>query len=127
MMSVHGKDIMHHICEIVDQLVTREVTEQALCVLVNISNSAEGKTVFMRDEALIKRLIQFMETGDVQLQCAAVTCVTNLAWSREEGATGRQLKLEEIGVKYALQRIRKTQHSSLLERVKVALEQFDET
>ena len=69
MMSVHGTDIMHHVCEIMNELTTHEVTEQALCVLVNIANSREGKCALMRDEALIKRLVQFM----VQLSVSVLT------------------------------------------------------
>ncbi|XP_062509574.1 armadillo repeat-containing protein 8-like [Corticium candelabrum] len=124
-MSIHGEDILHHIREIIEESIGLDVTEQALCVLVNIASSKEGRNMMMRNENLIKHLSHFINTDSVQLQSAAVICVLNLALSSEEGATERQVKLEESGVKYALQRASKTQDTCLMDRVKVALEQFD--
>ena len=59
-MSIHGEDILHHIREIIEESIGLDVTEQALCVLVNIASSKEGRNMMMRNENLIKHLSHFI-------------------------------------------------------------------
>ena len=89
---------------------------QALCVIANIANGSSAKEFVMRDESLLKRLMQYMMNDSVKLQMAATYCVSNLVWSTEDGAVGRQQKLRDLGVQKLLQSLLTTSDVNLFER-----------
>lgn len=89
---------------------------QALCVIANIANGSTAKEFVMRDESLLKRLMQYMMNDSVKLQMAATYCVSNLVWSTEEGAVERQQKLRDLGVQKLLQSLLTTSDVNLFER-----------
>ena len=70
----------------------------------------------MRDESLLKRLMQYMMNDSVKLQMAATYCVSNLVWSTEDGAVERQQKLRDLGVQKLLQSLLTTSDVNLFER-----------
>ena len=51
-----------------------------------------------------------------KLQIAATFCVSNLIWTRDEGAIGRQNKLKEMGVLKILQQLLSTNDPILFEK-----------
>lgn len=89
---------------------------QALCVIANIANGSTAKEFVMKDETLLKRLMQYMMNDSVKLQMAATYCVSNLVWSKEEGAVERQQKLRDLGVQKLLQSLLTTTDVNLFER-----------
>ncbi|XP_044183819.1 armadillo repeat-containing protein 8-like isoform X2 [Acropora millepora] len=124
-MLIHGSRVMESVKPILDgETRTEDVKEQALCVIANIANGSSAKEFVMRDESLLKRLMQYMMNDSVKLQMAATYCVSNLVWSTEDGAVGRQQKLRDLGVQKLLQSLLTTSDVNLFERVKTALQQF---
>lgn len=124
-MQIHGSRVMESVKPILDSEARPEdVKEQALCVIANIANGSSAKEFVMRDESLLKRLMQYMMNDSVKLQMAATYCVSNLVWSTEEAAVERQQKLRDLGVQKLLQSLLTTSDVNLFERVKTALQQF---
>lgn len=85
-------------------------------MIANIANGSSAKEFVMRDESLLKRLMQYMMNDSVKLQMAATYCVSNLVWSTEDGAVGRQQKLRDLGVQKLLQSLLTTPDVNLFER-----------
>ena len=85
-------------------------------MIANIANGSSAKEFVMRDESLLKRLMQYMMNDSVKLQMAATYCVSNLVWSTEDGAVGRQQKLRDLGVQKLLQSLLTTSDVNLFER-----------
>lgn len=124
-MLLQGSRVMESVKPILDsETRTEDVKEQALCVIANIANGSTAKEFVMKDETLLKRLMQYMMNDSVKLQMAATYCVSNLVWSKEEGAVERQQKLRDLGVQKLLQSLLTTTDVNLFERVKTALQQF---
>lgn len=102
-----------------------DVKEQALCILMNIADGATAKEFIMSNEDILKKLTSYLLNSNVNLQTAAITCINNLIWSEEEGALARQERLKELSVPKILQQLLSTADSNLFDRVKTALQHFN--
>ena len=124
-MNQHGKQIMSAIILILEGEHTCEVKEQALCILGNIADGDTAKEYIMSNEDILKKLTSYMLNSNVNLQTAATFCINNLILIDEEGASIRQERLKELSVPKILQQLLSTPHSTLFDRVKTALQQFN--
>lgn len=124
-MNLHGKEIMQAVILILEGDHSPEVKEQALCILANIADGDSAKDFIMSNEDVLKKLESYMMHSNVKLQIAAVFCICNLVWSEEEGAQERQEKLKDMGVQKLLQQLLTTNDTTLFDRVKTALQQFN--
>ena len=88
---------------------------QALCILGNIANGRTAKDYLMSDEVL-KRLKYYITQVNVKLKMAAIYCVSNLAWSTDEGATERQTVFRDMGMQKLLQDLSTTADPLLFDR-----------
>lgn len=124
-MSLHGKQVMHAIVLILEGDHSHEVKEQALCILANIADGDSAKEFIMTSEDVLKKLTSYMMHSNIKLQIAATFCISNLVWSEEDGASNRQDRLREMGVQRLLQQLLTTNDTTLFDRVKTALQQFN--
>jgi len=100
------------------------VKEQALCILTNIAVGKTSKDFIMGNDDLVGKIVSYLANSNVCLQIAASLCITNLVRGSEEGATGRQQKLREMGVDKLLQSLLSSTDSDLNDVVKSALQHF---
>ncbi|XP_054166382.1 armadillo repeat-containing protein 8-like isoform X2 [Oppia nitens] len=124
-MSLHGKQVMQAVILILEGDHQSDVKEQALCILANIADGDTAKEFIMSNEDMLKKLTSYMMHSNVKLQIAATFCISNLIWSEEEGANHRQDRLKEMGVHKLLQQLLTTNDTTLFDRVKTALQQFN--
>ncbi|XP_028409073.1 armadillo repeat-containing protein 8-like [Dendronephthya gigantea] len=125
-MALHGSDVMRSLQPIIDDNSSQicEVKEQALCILGNIANGRTAKDYLMSDDGLLKRLKHYITQDNVKLKMAAIYCISNLAWSTDEGASERQTVFRDLGILKLLQDLSTTADPLLFDRVKTALQQF---
>lgn len=133
-MQQHGKQIMQAVILILEGEHSWEVKEQALCILVNIADGNKAKEFIMSNEDVLNKLISYLLNSNVNLQKSAVFCIINLVWHENENSAIRQEKLIELSVPKILQQllqqtqvsqISSSQHASLYEKVKTALQEFN--
>lgn len=124
-MGMHGKQVMQAVILILEGDHNAEVKEQALCILANIADGDAAKDFIMTNEDVLKKLTSYMMHSNVKLQIAATFCISNLIWSEEEGANIRQERLKEMGVQKLMQQLLTTNDTTLFDRVKTALQQFN--
>lgn len=89
---------------------------QVLCIIGNIANGQSSKDYIMSDEGLLKKLKYYIGQDNVKLKMAAIYCISNLAWSSEEGAQERQTILTNIGIRRLLQELLATSDTLLSDR-----------
>ncbi|KAL4217467.1 Armadillo repeat-containing protein 8 [Mactra antiquata] len=123
-MNVYGNQIMQAVIFILEGDHPTQVKEQTLCILANVAGGDQAKEYIMGNEDVLKKLMNYMNLRNVNLQIAATICISNLIWNEEEGAYGRQTKLREMGVQNILQKLLNTEETVLFEKVKTALQQF---
>ena len=70
----------------------------------------------MTDEGLLKKLKHYMMQDNVKLKMASIYCISNLAWSADEGSQGRQAVLRDLGIHKLLQELSTTPDSALFDR-----------
>lgn len=124
LMSTHGTKVMQAIIMILEGDYSNLIKEQALCILSNIADGNNSKEYIMGNEDLLRKINSFMTHNCLQLQIAAVFCVSNLVWSTDDGANERQTKLKEMGVQRILRKLLESTDAVLLDKVKNSLQQF---
>ncbi|XP_064646417.1 armadillo repeat-containing protein 8-like isoform X2 [Lineus longissimus] len=124
-MNMHGSQIIQAVILILEGDHPVEVKEQILCILANVADGDSAKDFIMSNEDVLKKLMNYMIHANVKLQTAATFCVSNLIWNEEEGAMERQAKLREMGVQKLLQQLLSTNDTTLFDKVKTALQQFN--
>ena len=89
---------------------------QALCILGNIANGRTAKDYLMSDDGVLKRLKFYITQDNVKLKMAAIYCISNLAWSTDEGAPERQTVFRDMGIQKLLQDLSTTADPLLFDR-----------
>ncbi|GAB6019062.1 Armadillo repeat-containing protein 8 [Chamberlinius hualienensis] len=125
LMGLHGKQIMQAVVLILEGEYVPEVKEQALCILANVADGETAKNFIMTNEDVLKKLVTYMMHSNINLQSAATFCISNLVWKTDEGASERQMKLRELGVQKILQQMLTTTDTTLFDKVKTAMHQFN--
>uniref|UniRef100_S4RWT3 Armadillo repeat-containing protein 8 n=1 Tax=Petromyzon marinus TaxID=7757 RepID=S4RWT3_PETMA len=84
-MNSYGTHIMQAVTLILDGEHNSDITEQTLCILANIADGTVAKECIMSHSDILQKIKHYMSHANVKLQIAATFCVSNLAWSEEEG------------------------------------------
>lgn len=124
-MSNHGELIMRSLIRVFEKSTSTRINEQALCVLTNIADGTEGKTLIMGNRTILNylaRILSDADAGDVRL--AAICCITNLAHKDQEGFQSRQIELRQYGIQDRLKTLLNTDDQILSDRVRTAYNQF---
>ncbi|KAI1292336.1 Armadillo repeat-containing protein 8 [Halotydeus destructor] len=125
-MTLHGRELMDVLIVILDgSEQPADIKEQTLCIFASIANGESAREFIMQRDDILKRLIDFMLDENAKLQTAAVYCITCLIWSEEDDAQDRQHRLKEFGVHKLLQQLLGTTDTNLFDKVKTALQQFN--
>ncbi|KAK7580633.1 hypothetical protein V9T40_001262 [Parthenolecanium corni] len=125
-MNLHGNEIMRAVMMILDANHSSDVKEQALCILANIADGDTAKEFIMSNDDVLRKLQEYMTVNNIKLQVATIFCISNLVWKEESGSTERQAKLKELGVVAVLQQLYVTTNTTLFDKVKTAMTQFNE-
>lgn len=124
-MSTCGTKIIQAIVMILEsEYYNVNIKEQALCILSNVADGQTSKEFIMNNEDLLRKINSFMTHNSVELQLAAVFCISNLVWSSDDGAIDRQAKLKEMGAQKILQKLLQSVDPILFDKVKTTLQQF---
>ena len=75
----------------------------------------------MSDDGLLKRLKYYITQDNVKLKMAAIYCISNLAWSTDEGAPERQTVFRNMGIQKLLQDLSTTADPLLFDRLVFSL------
>jgi hypothetical protein len=78
----------------------------------------------MSNEDVLRKILHYLVQNSTTLQIAAVLCVYNLIRKNDEGYADRQNRLKDMGLYTTLQQLHSTTNADLLERVKMAFQQF---
>lgn len=70
----------------------------------------------MSDDGLLRRLKHYISQDNVKLKMAAIYCISNLAWSTDEGASERQTVFRDLGILKLLQDLSTTADPLLFDR-----------
>jgi hypothetical protein len=70
----------------------------------------------MSDEGVLKKLKYYITQVNVKLKMAAIYCISNLAWSTDEGAQERQNVFRDMGIQKLLQDLSTTADPLLFDR-----------
>ncbi|XP_061419480.1 armadillo repeat-containing protein 8 [Lethenteron reissneri] len=123
-MNSYGTHIMQAVTLILDGEHNSDITEQTLCILANIADGTVAKECIMSHSDILQKIKHYMSHANVKLQIAATFCVSNLAWSEEEGFFERQERLRSLGFLEVLQRLAQAPDVALADKVKMTLQHF---
>uniref|UniRef100_A0A6G1SPC3 Armadillo repeat-containing protein 8 n=1 Tax=Aceria tosichella TaxID=561515 RepID=A0A6G1SPC3_9ACAR len=124
-MNNHGEPIIQSLLRLLNRPCSRMVKEQAICVLTNIADGNEAKSMIMNNVAILRYLATTIcdeEAGDLRL--AAICCITNLAHKDQEGSQSRQNEMKSLGIQDKLKSMLNTMDPILSDRVRTAYNQF---
>lgn len=126
LMKVHGEQIITAITPLVlAENIEEKLKEQVLCLLSHIANGCYAKELLLAEDLILAKVIAYITDESEQLQIASVFCVTNLMRNDDSYAADWEVKLRELGTEKQLSILLTTSNTNLLERVKVALQQFN--
>ncbi|XP_018026085.1 armadillo repeat-containing protein 8, partial [Hyalella azteca] len=123
-MRTNSNAVLQIVIWLLEGDLTPDVKEQALCVLANIANGEQSKEVLIGNDDILKKLFNYMRLQTPALQMAATMCVGNLADTADPNPLDRQLRLREARIEKALEGLLSTNHASLFDKVKYALDMF---
>ncbi|XP_076822105.1 armadillo repeat-containing protein 8-like isoform X2 [Clavelina lepadiformis] len=108
--------------------VSSSIYTHTLCVLGCVA-AGDGVTTVRKflyeNEHFLKKLIFFMEHPDLELQIAAVQCISTLCQNEDDEVIIRREKMKELGAVEALHKLNvNCATASLCDRVKLALMLF---
>eukprot|EP00794_Sanderia_malayensis_P017631 gene17631-19385_t len=116
-IEIGRHQIMSLIASFVDsESISKDIKEQAICVLCSISNSKVGKDFMMQDDKLLSKIIECHMADDSRIQLASVSCILILSNNSEDGAMERQTKLRSLGAQKQLQALLTTSNVNLFDK-----------
>lgn len=126
-MANYGEQILFSLTRVLDRPLSTSLTEQALCVLSNIADGTESKSLIMNNRHILSYLTQVI--GDEQektigIRLAAICCITNLVHREHEGSYERRDQMKKFGIEEKLKSMLDTNNLDLSDRARTAYNQF---
>merc|ERR1719244_1942443 len=124
-MKVHGEQILTAVTPLIlGDNIEEKLKEQVLCLMSNIANGCYAKELLLGEDLILSKIVGYITNEREQLQIASVFCITNLLRNGENYGGDWEKKLRDLGTEKQLSTLLATTNTNLLERVKVALQQF---
>lgn len=124
LIPTYGNSIAQSVIFVLEGDYRQENKEQALCVLVNLSNNLLGKELIINNEDIRNKIFNYlMYQPYPPFQITAACAVCNLLSKEDAGFNERRSALLHFGVNKLLYQVQNTAKDAiLLQRVKSALD-----